>query len=138
MHGRARQNPQVFAVRFAHSDELVARVEVDDPIVAPDHAEPRQPGRGKAHFQPGRVGKAVLAGAAHDVGHVAVGLAAAVDDVELAVIALPVLRLRVCHALTLKAIGVLRNFVPGAQVAADVEPFDALERFGRSRRSGLR
>lgn len=127
---RARQNPQVFAARFAHGNQLVTRIEVDDPVVAPDHGQPRQPGGGEAHFQLGRIGGAVLARAAHGFGHLAVGLAAAVDNVELAVVAQPVQRTRVGHALALEAVGVFRDFVPGAQVAADVEPGDGLERLG--------
>src|SRR5512134_4134884 len=50
---RAREDPQILAVRRSDDRPRIVLRQADDPVVAPNEREERQPGRREAHLQPG-------------------------------------------------------------------------------------
>jgi len=101
---RPREDPQILAVRRSDDRPRIVLREADDPVVAPDEREERQPGRREAHLQPSE--RAIIDDPCDPTRlNSAIVGAALVEDVEPAVGPAGIAGAHIADALSLKPIG---------------------------------
>ncbi|KAG1259515.1 hypothetical protein G6F65_015292 [Rhizopus arrhizus] len=125
----------VLAAGFAAQGPLVVRVQRQHPVIGPDQRYPAQPVRHEAHLQ--------LAGVAgyrarHAFGNhaLAFAVAAGIGDADPAVAAQPVVGGDLADALLLDRDRQVRDLVPLAGIAIDVQGIDRAHRLDGEHRGG--